>query len=305
MIPDFKQFLLERYSLNTVETVIDKTVQKAGWKLTNQGYDCLGTIIMENTGEIRRDSKIMSVIPDEILSALTDKTIPDTVKTDNKNLYKVLENPGLETIQSFSGNVYTYDYTFLLRNDNNNYYYFLKPDKDSNEFATWFIYARTLGIEDTVKEFRFDYSKRFIKPDELETMDYYELMKKVRGYKDLGIVRFEKKTVGKVDSLFIPDDLYEEYKSVIPVLKYPIVDKYTGNYKWIQEIIQDPMNVETVYRCERNDRLKGIFYMLVNDTKQYYYLLKDNQEIKSFIKLAINLRVQGRNKVERKLITLK
>lgn len=307
MILNFKDFILERYSLDKVESVIDSTARRTGLKLLNQGYDYLGTITMEYSGDQSRDEKIMNVIPEEIFSVLANKTIPDIIKTDNQDnskLYEVLEHQELETVKSFSGNVYDYDYTFLLENKKNNYFYFLKPDRESNEFATWFIDTRTRGIETTLKEFRFDYSKKFIKPDELDTTDYYELMKKTNNYKNLGIVEFRKKSMGNVESLFIPDDIYTDYKSIIPVLNEPIADIYTDNYKWIKEITKDPRNVESVYKCERNDRLHGIYYVLVNDTKQYYYLLKDNQDIKSFIKLVINLRVQGRNKVERKLETL-
>lgn len=294
MILNFKDFILERYSLDKVESVIDSTARRTGLKLLNQGYDYLGTITMEYSGDQSRDEKIMNVIPEEIFSVLANKTIPDIIKTDNQDnskLYEVLEHQELETVKSFSGNVYDYDYTFLLENKKNNYFYFLKPDRESNEFATWFIDTRTRGIETTLKEFRFDYSKKFIKPDELDTTDYYELMKKTNNYKNLGIVEFRKKSMGNVESLFIPDDIYTDYKSIIPVLNEPIADIYTDNYKWIKEITKDPRNVESVYKCERNDRLHGIYYVLVNDTKQYYYLLKDNQDIKSFIKLVINLRV--------------
>lgn len=302
MIPCFKDFLLERYSLVSVPVSSKSDWNKAGYELTKSGYDYLGTIVMEQSGNQSRDEKIMAVVPERIIRTLIAENVPSVVNvtdTDKLSIYSVLVDQEQEEVESFDdGDRYMY----LLKNNNSNYYYYLSHDKESTEFATWFIYTRMNGKDMVLREFEKDYGERFIRPAVLKINDYAEICGKYNTYRYLGMVWFNKD--GHLENDFVPDDFMKEYESVKDFPHQVSVEYKGNNYKLLSDELNDPRNVEKVYKCRTSWGKQEIYYVLVNEPGKYFYVLKDNPEYKRMIKLAINLRVQGRNKVERKMIRM-
>lgn len=299
MIPCFKDFLLERYSLCSVRSSLKSDYNRIKYELIKSGYDYLGTIVMENTENQSRDEKIMSVVPERIMRTLLPEHIPSVVNvtdTDKLSIYSALVEQDLEEPESFvNGDGYIY----LLKNKKNNFFYFLTHDKESTDFATWFIYSRTKGQDVVIREFEKDYMDRFVEPSDLKIYDYSKICGMYRTFRYLGLVEFNQD--GYLKNEFVPDDFIEKYESIAG-FPHKISVKYNGNnYKLLSDELNDPRNVEKVYKCMNDIKKHEIYYVMVNEPGKYYYILKDNPDTERMIKLAINLRVQGQDKVERKL----